>query len=132
MSSTKTVGEQLASLVRLQEVDAKIYVLMRQKNEKPLELEAVRRKRDFQKQLVAAEEKLLTDLQLKRKAKEVDLETKEGTIKKYQVQLYQVKTNKEYQSLQKEIEGLKADNSVLEEEILQFMEQVDQKKILID
>ena len=65
---------------------------------------------------------------IKRKNKEGDLEAKEGVIKKYQIQLYQVKTNKEYQSLQKEIETLKADNSVLEEEILQIMEAFDQKK----
>ena len=128
MSSTKTVGEQLASLLRLQEIDSKIYVLTRQKKEKPLELEAARKKRDLQKQLLTGEEKLLTELQMKRKAKEVDLETKEGMIKKYQVQLYQIKTNKEYQSLQKEIETLKADGSVLEEEILTIMENVDQKK----
>ena len=128
MSSTKTIGEQLASLLRLQEIDSRIYELSRQKKEKPLELEVARKKRDLQKQLVSGEEKLLTDFQVKRKAREMDWETKEGAIKKYQLQLYQVKTNKEYQSLQKEIETLKADNSVLEEEILKIMEEVDQKK----
>ena len=128
MSSTKTIGEQLASLLRLQEIDAKLYALLRQKKEKPLELEASRKRRDAQKGLLTQQEKGVTELQMKRKTREVDLETKEGAIKKYQTQLYQVKTNKEYQSLQKEIEVLKADNSVLEEEILKLMEEVDQKK----
>ena len=111
MSSTKTVGEQLLSLLKLQELDARIYQLLRSKSEKPLELEAFRKKRDLQKQWVTGDEKLLTALQVKRKNREGDLESKEGVIKKYQIQLYQVKTNKEYQSLQKEIETLKADNS---------------------
>lgn len=128
MSSTKTIGEQLAILFRLQDIDGKIYALTREKNEKPLELDALRKRRDDQKQSVAAQERELTGLQVKRKNEEMDLETKEEGIKKYQIQLYQVKTNKEYQSLQKEIETLKADNSVLEEEILQIMEVIDQKK----
>ncbi|MBI4436837.1 MAG: hypothetical protein HY590_05470 [Candidatus Omnitrophica bacterium] len=131
MASTKTITEQLTALLHLQEVDAQIYALMRKKNAKPIELQEFQTARDLQKQRLLAEEKLLTELQLKRKDKEVDLETKEGVIKKYQVQLYQIKTNKEYQSLQQEIESLKADNSVLEEEILKIMEEVDQRKAAV-
>ena len=56
------------------------------------------------------------------------METREKEIKKYQTQLYQIKTNKEYMSLQKEIEGLKADNSVLEDDILESMERIDKLK----
>ncbi len=128
MSSTRTIGEQLGSLLRLQEIDGKRYGLMKEKGEKPRLLEQYRKKRDERKTELTEAEKALTALQMKRKEKEIDLETKEGNVKKYQTQLYQVKTNKEYQSLQKEIETLKADNSVLEEEILQMMDEVDQKK----
>jgi hypothetical protein len=67
-------------------------------------------------------------LQLARKELEIDLGTKEKEIKKYQTQLLQIKTNKEYMSLQKEIEGLKADNAVLEDDILELMEKVDKVK----
>ena len=128
MSSTKTVGEQLSTLLQLQDLDSKIYTLSREKRSKPLELEILRQTRDTDKQKISVVEKELIELQLQRKNKEIDLETKEGVIKKYQIQLYQIKTNKEYQSLQKEIETLKADNSVLEEEILQVMEDIDQRK----
>ena len=122
MSSTKTVGEQLSTLLQLQDLDSKIYTLSREKRSKPLELEILRQTRDTDKQKISVVEKELIELQLQRKNKEIDLETKEGVIKKYQIQLYQIKTNKEYQSLQKEIGTIKADNSVLEEEILQIME----------
>lgn len=131
MSSIKTIGEQLSTLLKLQEVDAKIYAHLRSKKMKPLELEGIRLKREGQLLAVQSAEKRLSELQLHRKEKEMDLEAKEGTIKKYQIQLYQVKTNKEYQSLQKEIEGLKADNSVLEEEILHLMEEVDREKSML-
>ncbi len=128
MSSTKTIAEQLTGLLNLQGIDGKIYGLLRQKNAKPFELQAARETRDRQKQAVSSEEKLLTELQLARKSREIDLETKEGNIKKLQTQLYQVKTNKEYLSFQKEIDLLKADQSLLEEEILKFMEEVDARK----
>ena len=128
MSSTKTIAEQISGLLRLQEVDAKIYELMRQKNAKPYELQGFRAARDQKRQEAAMAERLLTELQLKRKNKEMELETKEDAIKKYQIQLYQVKTNKEYLSLQQEIELLKADKSVLEEDILKIMDEVDVKR----
>src|SRR3989338_9524733 len=73
----------------------------------------------------------LKTIQVKRKEKEVDLASKETTMKKYNLQLMSVKTNKEYTSLQNEIEGLKADNSVLEEEILNFMEEIDSLRMRI-
>ncbi|MFH1857945.1 MAG: C4-type zinc ribbon domain-containing protein [Candidatus Omnitrophota bacterium] len=128
MAEAKTIGEQLSILKQLQELDLRIYALERTKREKPLELEVFRKKRDAERQSLKDEEKQVTELQVQRKNKEIDLESKEGVIKKYQIQLYQVKTNKEYQSLQKEIETLKADNSVLEEDILKVMDQIDRKK----
>ena len=67
-------------------------------------------------------------LQVKRKEKETDLASKEQTIKKYQVQLFQIKTNKEYTSLEKEIASIKADNSVLEDEIISLLDGVDEIK----
>lgn len=67
-------------------------------------------------------------LQVKRKEKETDLASKEQTIKKYQVQLFQIKTNKEYTSLEKEIASIKADNSVLEDEIISLLDGVDETK----
>lgn len=64
-------------------------------------------------------------LLLKRKDREGELETKEGVIKKYQTQLYQVKTNKEYTALQEEIGRAKADNSLIEEDVIRILDQID-------
>ena len=66
-------------------------------------------------------------LVLKRKEKEGELEAKEGAAKKYQSQLYQIKTNKEYSALQDEIGRTKADGSVIEEDILKIMDAIDSK-----
>ena len=61
---------------------------------------------------------------MKQKQKEGELATKEENVRKYEAQLAQVKTNKEYSSLQSEINSLKADNSLLEEVIIRLMDDV--------
>ena len=67
----------------------------------------------------------LKSLQVKRKEKEGELAAKEGNIKKFQQQLNLVKTNKEYSALQEEIGRAKADNSIIEEDILKIFDEVD-------
>ncbi len=117
--------EQIKLLVELQGLDTQIFKLKRDLESIPEEIKNM--EEDFKNK--AANLKKLEDgvkaLQLKRKEKEVDLETKEGTIKKYQVQLYQIKTNKEYTALQDEIGRAKADNSLLEEDIIKILDEID-------
>jgi predicted nucleic acid-binding Zn-ribbon protein len=128
MEQTNILG-QLNSLAELQALDGQIYQLKKEKGRLPLEIIGLQNNfNDKQKSLGQYEDKLKV-LQLKRKEKEVELETKEGSIKKYQAQLYQIKTNKEYSALLQEIENLKADNSVLEEEILKVLDDIDAIRI---
>lgn len=70
--------------------------------------------------------------QLKQKEKEGELGTKEENIKKSNSHLGQLKTNKDYQMKLAEIEALKADKSVIEEEILKLMDEIDTAKIEIE
>jgi predicted nucleic acid-binding Zn-ribbon protein len=53
------------------------------------------------------------------------LESKEGSIMKFQSQLNQVKTNKEYSALEGEIARTRADNSLIEEDVLKIFDQMD-------
>lgn len=122
------IHEQLKALIELQTVDKQLYDLMRQRQAKPAQIERLNADHQHETQRVKECEAQLKALQLKRSSMEGDLAAKEGQVKKLQMQLYQVKTNKDYSVLQREIESVKADNSVLEEEILKVMEQVDQQK----
>lgn len=122
------IGEQLKGLIELQTVDGQLYALRRQRQQKPAQIEQLKAAHQAEAQRVKTVEEQLKTLQVKRGSMEGDLSAKEANVKKLQMQLYQVKTNREYTALQHEIEGLKADNSVLEEEILRLMEQVDQQK----
>ncbi len=117
--------EQLKILVELQGLDTQILKIERDLESIP---EEIKRAEEAFKEKAANLKKLedgVKTLQLKRKEKEIDLESKEGSIKKFQSQLYQIKTNKEYSALEGEIARVKADNSLIEEEILKIFDQLD-------
>ncbi|MCM8830907.1 MAG: C4-type zinc ribbon domain-containing protein [Candidatus Omnitrophica bacterium] len=117
---------ELAKLVHLQELDLEIYRLKDEKeNNIPTQLKQLQSQLENEKQKLVSFEQNLKDLQVKRKNKEIDLATKEETIKKAQVQLYQLKTNKEYQAKLAEIASIKADVSVLEEEVLKILDEIE-------
>ena len=112
-------------LRQLQELDQRIWELKRRQAELPEQLAAVQQARDAQAERTADAEARMKAIQLQQKSKEMELGSKEEAIKKAQVQLYQVKTNKEYTALQHEIEGFKADRSVLEDDILAMMDGIE-------
>lgn len=118
--------DQLDILKRLQRLDAGLFRCRRAQREKPLALEAARGAVNAQAAKVTAAEDQLKTLQLAQKQKEVDLQEREEKVRKLQGQLFQLKTNKEYTAMQREIQGLKADNSLLEEAIIKLFDAVDQ------
>lgn len=119
------IKEQIGILIKLQALDIEIFKLKREKEVKPREIEPIQLHiNSLNSQLKESEEKLKA-LQVRQKEKEIDLQTKEADVKKLTLQLYSVKTNKEYAAMQKQIEGFKADNSLLEEEIIKIMDELD-------
>jgi len=119
------VDEQLGHLIKLQALDTQLYRLRREREAKPKLIEELETRRNEEQAAVKALEEKIKANQVKRKQRELDLQSKEDGIKKLQTQLYQLKTNKEYQTMQQEIDGQKADNSRIEDEILTLMEEAE-------
>ncbi|MFH1996195.1 MAG: C4-type zinc ribbon domain-containing protein [Candidatus Omnitrophota bacterium] len=124
--------EQIKLLIELQGFDSEIHKLKGILGGFPAEIKAL--EDAFNARLTAgqAQDEAVKMIQLKRKDKEMDLGTKEEAIKKYKAQQYQVKTNKEYSAIQMEIGRAKADNSILEEEILKMFDEIDEAKKKLD
>lgn len=118
--------EELFQLADLQTIDVKIYQLSQEKDVKiPESLQSL--KNDFE-----AKKKSLNDInetikqtQLRKKDKELDLSAKEESITKANASLNQLKTNKEYQAKMQEIASLKADVSLLDDEVLRILEEIE-------
>jgi len=124
----KSTKDQIGLLINLQEIDAEIYTLSKEKDGVPARLKSIDDNLESKKAGIKQVEESMKAVQLKLKEKEVSLQQKEDQIKKLQTQLYTLKTNKEYSAMLGEIEGVKADNSLIEEDIIRFMDDIDAAK----
>jgi len=125
---TTTINEQIKILAELQKIDVQIYGLKKELAEHPTLQKKAEEAFERKKNGLKASEAELKVVQLKQKEKEGDLQSKEEKVKKLQAQLYQLKSNKEYSVMDMEIKGLKADDSLLEEEILKLMDSLESAK----
>ena len=118
-------------MVELQKIDFEIYNFKRELREKPDFITQLKEKFESNKEGLKKIEEKLKALALDRKAKELELQSKEGDIVKANTQLFTLKTNKEYQAKLLEIEHIKADKSVMEEKILILFDEIDSVNALI-
>lgn len=128
MAETVNIKEQIRQLASLQDIDAKIYALKKDRDELPQEISILQKSFEEKKAHLNSLEDKSRALAVKRKEKELELSSKEENIKKLNGQLFSLKTNKEYQTMLEQIAGIKTDNSVLEEEILKVMDEQDAVK----
>ena len=75
--------------------------------------------------VVEAEREQLEALKKRRREKDTQLQTGQETLKRTRERLLEVKTNKEYQSMLKEIETLETKNSRMEDEIISLLDELD-------
>jgi predicted nucleic acid-binding Zn-ribbon protein len=125
MTEKVNLEEQIKLLIELQGIDTRIFKLQDDLDQIPVDIQKIEDEfTQVTADLKRAEDGLKV-LQLKRKEKEMDLNTKEDSIKKLQGQLYQLKTNKEYSTMQEEINRIKADGSLIEDDIIKILDQMD-------
>jgi len=117
--------EDIEVLKKAQELDRELYLALEQLKEIPEERLKNKYALESEKRHMAELDAALKKLQLQQKEKEGELGQKEAHIRKLDGQLSQVKTNKEYGALQQEIASLKADNSLLEEEIIRILDEIE-------
>ncbi len=119
------MDEQLNLLIQLQEIDGKIRVLTDKKKNLPGALAEIQNKRTA----IGAElEKVKENLNIAQKSKrdrDKDLEVGAQKVEKLKARTSEIKTNKEYQALLKEIETAQQENKAIEDDILLLMEKID-------
>ncbi|MBM3251724.1 MAG: hypothetical protein FJZ11_02970 [Candidatus Omnitrophica bacterium] len=120
-----SLRDQMKHLHELQLIDTEIYSLKAELEEKPRKIEELQKQFEEKKAHLKELEDKSKQIQVSRKTKEGELAAKEEEIKKLQTQLYQLKTNQEYQAMLKEIGSKNADKSILEEAILKFFDEAD-------
>lgn len=127
-----SIKDQIKKLVELQQVDGEIYNFKKALEEKPAYLEELKSNFEEKKATLKKLEDNAKTVLLDRKNKEGELQAKEEAITKANAHLSQLKTNKEYQAKITEIEGIKADKSLIEEKILVSYDEADKVKADIE
>lgn len=129
----QTLTDQIRVLIELQKIDAKIFELRRSLDAFPVRKKTIESQLAAAKARFAAAEDSLKKIQMKQKELENDVLAKENLAKKYQQQQSAVKTNQEYAALTKEIQNANADKSLIEDQVLKLMDDVEaQKKANLD
>ena len=117
--------KQLSLLIQLQEIDTKIRSLAEQKNRLPELLASLDRQRTASREELEKTREGLQTAQKNKRDRDKDLEVGAQKVEKLKARTSEIKNNKEYQALLKEIETGEQENKVIEDEILGLMEKID-------
>ncbi len=119
------MDQQLNMLIQLQEIDGKIRSLTDQKKRLPEFLADLERRRELHKADLANAKEALQTAQKNKRDRDADLEVGVQKVDKLKSRTSEIKNNKEYQALLKEIETSEQENKRIEDEILVLMEKID-------
>lgn len=114
-------------LVRLQEMDLALDRHQTGIQKAIKETEALQAAFEAKKKEVEGLKARATEVQLRKRSKEVEVSQKEEAVKKHSMELNQVKTNEAFRALQSEIDQAKGAISNLETDILMCMEELDEE-----
>ncbi len=117
--------EQLSLLIQLQEIDGKIRTLADQKKRLPEFLADLERRRESNKADLDNVKEALQTAQKNKRDRDKDLEAGVQKVEKLKARTSEIKNNKEYQALLKEIETAEQENKKIEDDILVLMEKID-------
>jgi len=127
-----TVEEKLRALYDLQLIDSRIDEIRSVRGELPLEVE------DLEDEVAGMNtrlEKLKADLEViedQIKEKKNNIEESKALIKKYSAQQDNVRNNREYNSLSKEVEFQELEIQLAEKNIKEYRAQIEQKTLVIE
>jgi predicted nucleic acid-binding Zn-ribbon protein len=120
--------EALKLLVSLQEQDKALDSIQKEIDAVPPRIAAVKNDLESEKKAMDAAKAKTTELEKKKKAKELDAAAKEESARKRTGQLNELKSNDAYKAMQAEIAADKAAAGDIETEILVIMEEIDKAK----
>jgi len=123
-----TLENELKTIYEVQLIETQIMESEKRRFSAPKRIEEMDKELGELKARAEKEKMVIDELEKERKKKEKELDVEKDKIKKIESKLYDVKTNKEYQALLKEIEMAKEANDKTEEDILILMDRIEDLK----
>lgn len=121
--------EQIKKLLKLQRIDLQIEEALKKEKEIPKQKEKLKIQEKRLAQEIEENEKNYKRLILEQREKEKDVAQLQEQVKKLNAQLQNVKKNEEYQAMLKEIDDVKKQISLREEEVLNIMYKIDEANL---
>lgn len=123
--------EQIEVLVKLQHLDAESIRITSTLNDVSKKLKHLDSSLEEIEQTIKDQESVLDGLKKQYRDYESDVKLNLAKNNKSQEKLRSVKTNKEYQSLLKEIEDVKSKNSSIEDKMIECLDRIDEVEEII-
>ena len=123
--------EQIKVLVKLQHLDTETVRIKSILNDVSKKLENLDSGLIKIEQTIKDQESVLNELKKEYRDYESDVKMNLAKNKKSQEKLRSIKTNKEYQSLLKEIEDVKSKNSLIEDKMIECLDRIDEAEGII-
>jgi predicted nucleic acid-binding Zn-ribbon protein len=123
--------EQIKVLVKLQHLDAESIRIKSTLNDVSKKLKHLDSSLEEIEETIKDKESVLDELKKQYRDYESDVKLNLAKINKSQEKLRSVKTNKEYQSLLKEIEDVKSKNSLIEDKMIECLDRIDEAEKII-
>ena len=120
------MNADLERVIALQQLDSTAHDASRRLAEEPEREKAFVDRLDAARITLAAAKSRLADNQTVRRDIEKEVAVQQGRLSKFRDQLMEVKTNREYQTMQHEIEVAKKEVTALEEKVLERMIEADE------
>lgn len=117
--------DQLNVLIELQEIDTAIRMRRQEEASFPERLRLLEQQSIENREGLDKVREALQEAQKNKRERDRDLETGIQKVEKLKGRTSEIKTNKEYQALLKEIETAEHENKAIEDEILTLMEKID-------
>ena len=121
------MNDELKKLLDLQEIDLVIGIAERELELIPAQTDDLRNKIKGLNAAFEAEKQKLTQVQLDRKSRELEVASQDEKIAKHEKELNTLKSNESYKAMLGEIDLAKNKKSEIEDQILNLMEEYDKR-----
>lgn len=117
--------EEMKLLIALQDVDARMDLILTQKQEGPKKIKRLEQRLVELEARLTEEKAQMEAVIRERRETERTIDDLDNKLKKANIKLSSIKSNKEYLAALKEIDDLKHNKFILEEKVISIMEQME-------
>jgi predicted nucleic acid-binding Zn-ribbon protein len=121
----RRLKKQLVCLIELQKTESAAGRIHAKKRNLPIQVNKLEEEFKVFCTVVETEREQMESLRKRRREKDTQLQAGQQSLKRTRERLFEVKTNKEYQSMLKEIEIFEGKNSRMEDEVISLLDEID-------